>query len=193
MKEQNSLWEPRVIKMIRYEVWPRSSDHLKLEEAAVSFENLYHINSIKRRSKTKQKRVSCVLVIFFLRLIENGVYSSKFENWIGWVGANYMRGWQEVIAQQGSTVIRINRALVLRKLQLLGVLSWNVRNLFRSQTLCKFKGLVPMKEIAPHLKWTKNKWMNKWNKNKINKNRIIKVNATKNWTTVEPRKWQASI
>lgn len=57
-----------------------------------------------------------------------------------------------MIAQQGSTVVRINRALVLRELQLLGVLSRNVRNLFRSQTLCKFKGLVPMKEIAPHLK-----------------------------------------
>lgn len=64
MKEHNSLWEPRAINTIRYEVWPLSSDHLKLEEAAVSYENLYHINSIKRRSKTKQKRVSCELVIF---------------------------------------------------------------------------------------------------------------------------------
>ena len=79
-----------------------------------------------------------------------------------------------------STLVRINRALVLRELQLLGVLSWNVRNLFRSQTLCKFKGLVPMKEIAPHLQW-----MNKCNKNKINKSRIIKVNATNNLATVD--------
>ena len=66
MKQQNSLWEPRAINTIRYEVWPLSSGHLKLEEAAISYENLYHINSIKRRSEIKQKRVSCVLVIFFL-------------------------------------------------------------------------------------------------------------------------------
>ena len=66
MKQQNSLWEPRATNTIRYEVWPLSSGHLKLEEAAISYENLYHINSIKRRSEIKQKRVSCVLVIFFL-------------------------------------------------------------------------------------------------------------------------------
>lgn len=56
-----------------------SSDHLKLEEAAVSYENLYHINSIKRRRKTKQKRVSCELVIFFLVILEKPLYFCDWE------------------------------------------------------------------------------------------------------------------
>ena len=84
MKQQNSLWEPRAINTIRYEVWPLSSGHLKLEEAAISYEDLYHANSIKRRSKTNRNVFLEYLLFFSCNPWKTTVFL--------WLGAAFIPG-----------------------------------------------------------------------------------------------------